>query len=351
MIVKGSALSGQIRSPDPAVWCVLVFGEDDGVVNDTADQLAASWKKTAGGQANVMTLDDDEVRRDPSLLFNKIETSSLLGEVDIVRIRTSGEKIAKPVLELIEHADAAGTPFTNKLIVLNGTLNKRSKLRSTVETAKTAAAIHVFADSEQSMRELVGSRLEADAVAIDTDALDRFAAQLPGHRGLANQETEKLALFGRGLGRPISAEDIRRLSLTDADSSLREMVQYAFDGNGPACLAEYERVRESGASAISILRLIDTEAKRLLQARGLLGTGGNNIGMKLKPPVWQSEWATFRSRLDRWSATALTKLLASLNDHEQQAKESGPAADAAIRILLLNIVKSAAGRSTRTASR
>ena len=73
--------------------------------------------------------------------------------------------------------------------------------------------------------------------------------------------------------------------------------------------------------------------------------------MELKPPVWQSEWAAFRSRLDRWSAAALTRLLASLNDHELQAKESGPAADAAIRILLLNIVKSAAGRAKMSASR
>ena len=80
MIIKGSALSGQIRSPDPAIWCVLVFGDDDGVVSDTADQIAAGWSKSAGGQANVLTLDDDDVRRDPALLFNKIETSSLLGK-------------------------------------------------------------------------------------------------------------------------------------------------------------------------------------------------------------------------------------------------------------------------------
>ena len=349
MIIKGSALSGQIRSPDPAIWCVLVFGDDDGVVSDTSDQVVASWLKAAGGQANILTLDDDEVRRDPALLFNKIETSSLLGDVDIVRIRTSGEKIAKPILDLVEQADAAGRPFTNKLIILNGTLNKRSKLRSGLEAANSAAVVHVFADSEQSMRDLVSTRLEADAVAIDTDALDRFTAQLPGHRGLANQETEKLALYGRDLGRPISLDDIRRLSLTDAESSLRDMIQYALDGEGPACLSEFERAREAGTSAISIFRLIDMEVKRLLHARSLMGSG-NNFGMKLKPPVWQSEWPAFRTRLDRWSANALVRLLASLNDHEVLAKENGPAADAAVRVLLLKIVKSAAGRARSSAS-
>ena len=344
MILKGSALSGQNRKLDPAIWCVLVFGDDEGVVSDTADQVCTAWTKASGGLAKTLTLDDDEVRRDPSQLYTRIETASLLAEMDIIRIRTSGEKISKPILDLVEQADASGLPFANRLVILNGTLNKRSRLRSVLEAAKTAATVHVFADTEQSMRELVQTQLQAYGVAIEANALGRFAAQLPGHRGLANRETEKLALYGRGLGRPIDIDDVRGLSLTDADSSVRDMIQAAFDGNGPACIAQYEKVDEAGTSAISILRLIEMEAKRLLQARCLMGAGSSNMGMKLKPPVWQSEWPAFRSRMDRWPAAALTRLLASLNDHEMQAKESGAAAGPAVRILLLNIVKAATGR-------
>ena len=350
MILKGSAIAQQVRKADPALWCVLVFGDDDGVVSDTAEQVAAAWAKTSESGANTLTLDDDDIRREPALLYTRIETASLLGEIDIIRVRTSGEKISKPVLDLVAQADGAGAPFANKLVVLNGALNKRSKLRSAIEAAKTAATLHVFSDTDQSVRDLVQSKLEADGVTIDMDALDRFTSQLPGHRGLANQETEKLALFGRGLSRPVSLEDIRRLSLTDAESNVREMVQFALDGDGEACLSAHERVVESGTSAISVLRLLEMEVKRLMQARSLMGTGGN-IGMKLKPPVWQSEWPAFRSRLDRWSAPALTRLLGAVYDHEKQAKESGPAADAALRVLLLNVVKSAAGRARTPAAR
>ena len=344
MIIKAAALSGQLRKPDPDLWCMLVFGEDDGVVSDTADQIASAWSSSASGGGKVLTLNDDDIRREPGLLSEHVETGSLLGETDIIRIRTSGEKIAKPVLDLVEQADQSGAGFQNRLLILNGTLNKRSRLRTGIEAARLGAAVHVFADTDQSVRDLVQARLEADSVAIDLDALDRFAADLPGHRGLANQETEKLALFGRDLGRPVSLEDVRQLALTDADTSLRDMVRAALDGNASACLAEYDRVREAGTSAISILRLLELEVKRLIQARGLMGTGGN-IGMKLKPPVWQSEWAAFRSRMDRWSAPALTRLLSAIHDHEVQAKQSGAAADAAIRVLLLNILRSAAARS------
>ncbi|WP_084396307.1 DNA polymerase III subunit delta [Henriciella aquimarina] len=349
MILKGGAISGQVRKPSPDIWCILVFGDDDGVVADTATQFIGGWTKAEGGNANTLSLDDDDVRREPGLLINRIETASLLGETDIIRIRTSGEKLAKIILDLVGEADAQGTPFANRLIIQAGTLAKRSKLRTGIEAAKTAATVHVFSDTEQSIRDLVVEKLKAEQIEIEDEALDRFTSALPGHRGLANQETDKLVLFGYDLGRPISLADIRQLSQTDADNSIRDMIHAALDGQAVKCLEEYDRVAEAGTSAISILRALESEVRRLLQARGLAGTGGN-VGMKLKPPVWQSEWPAFRARMDRWSMPALTRLMAAIHDHELQAKQSGPAADASIRLLLLNILRSAAKRSRPVAS-
>ncbi|MGB3626352.1 MAG: DNA polymerase III subunit delta [Henriciella sp.] len=350
MILKGGQVSSFLRKPADQVWCVLVFGDDDGVVADTADQAISGWTKQTGGAAKVITIDDDDIRREPHLLGDRVETASLLGDLDIVRVRTSGEKIAKPILALVEAADQRGAPFANRLIVQSTGLNTRSKLRTGIEASKSAAAIHVFADTSDNLRTLVASRIEDLGGAIDPDALDSFVALLPGHRGLANQETEKLALYGHKLDRPISLADLHALSQTDAENSVRTMVQAAFDGNASLCLAEYDRVAEVGTSAISILRIFEMEAKRLLQARGLLGTGGD-IGRKLRPPIWQNEWPAFRSRLDRWSAASLAKLIAAVHDLELQAKLHGPAADAAVRVFLLQVIRSAAQRSRMTASR
>ena len=350
MILKSGSLSGFLRKPDPALWCLLVFGDDEGVVNDTAEKLIDAWGKSSPNGVNIITLDDDDIRREPHQLSDRLETASLLGETDIVRVRTSGEKIAKPILDLVATAESRGVPFANRLILLNGSLNKRSKLRTGLENAKSAGALHVFADTADSLRDFVTARLADANVTIDDDALDDFVSQLPGHRGLANQEAAKLALYGHDLERPISLDDIRQLSRTDIDNDVRHMVQAALGGDGRTCLNEYERIVEAGTSAISVLRILEMEVRRLLEARGLAGTGGD-IGRKLKPPVWPSEWPAFRARLDRWSAPALIRLLAAIHDHETDAKLSGPAADAALRILLLDIVKSASRRARQSASR
>lgn len=350
MILKSASLPGFLRKPDPSVWCVLVFGEDEGVVNDSADQVIAAWTKSAPGGAKVLNLDEDEIRREPHLLSDRLETASLLGEVDILRVRASGEKIARPVLDLVAEADSRGRGFENRLVILNGSLNKRSKLRAGLEASNSAAALHVFADTADSLRDLVHRELDAAGVAIEEDALDEFVTLLPGHRGLANQETAKLALYGHDLGRPIALEDIRQLSQTDVDNSVRDMVQAALGGDAARCLAEFDRVSEAGTSAISVLRILEMEARRLLDARGLIGTGGD-IGRKLRPPVWPTEWPAFRARMDRWSAASLTRLLAAIHDLEIQAKLSGPSAEPALRVLLLGVIKAASQRARQSASR
>lgn len=340
MILKSGQIASRFNRTRTDIWCVMVFGEDDGVVSDTADQISSKWSEGGGVQ---ITLDDDEIRREPQLLSDRIETGSLLGETEIIRVRTSGEKISKAILDLVARADELGVGFGNRLIILNGGLNKRSKLRSTIEQSRTAAAIHVFADTAGDLDSLVRHRLSEFEIEIEEEALSDFVALLPGHRGLANQETEKLALFGRGLERSITLQDVRKLCQTDADNNVRDLAQAALDGELARTQAEYERISETGGSAISILRIMEMEAKRLLQARGLMGTGGD-IGRKLRPPVWTSEWPKFRSRMDLWSAQSLTRLLAAIHDLELKAKTQGPAADAAMRIFLLDVVKSAAAR-------
>lgn len=345
MILKSGQVSSRLKSAGSDIWCALVFGDDDGVVSDLADEIAAVWGKSSSS-ARQITLDDDDIRREPHLLSDKVETGSLLGDIEIVRVRTSGEKISKPVLDLIAQADQMSSGFANRLIVLNGSLNKRSKLRATIEQSKTAVAIQVYADTEDSLKSMVRDKLASLDVEIEPDALEDFVSLLPGHRGLANQETEKLALYGRGLGRPLSIADIRLVCRTDADDSARDLAQAALDGDAVRCQAEYDRVNETGTSTISVLRVLEMEIKRLMQARGLMGTG-SDIGRKLRPPVWGSEWPAFRSRLDLWTASSLTRLLAAVHDLELQAKTAAATGDPALRLLLLDIVKSAASRARR----
>ena len=169
MKLQGTSAERFAKKPDPACSFALIFGEDEGVVADTANALIKSWEKA--DPSTVLTLEEDDVKREPARLFDALEAVSLLGEGTIIRIRTKGEKLfalMKEVLELPSERVAA------KLVLQNGSLNTRSKLRTAFEAAPNAAALHLFADSASDMSDLVGRFLSERSVTIDPDALSVF---------------------------------------------------------------------------------------------------------------------------------------------------------------------------------
>ena len=337
MKLQGNSAERFAKKPDPACQFALIFGEDEGVVADLANTLIKSWEKAQ--PSSILTLDEDDVKRDPSRLFDALEAVSLLGEGTIIRIRTKGEKLfslIKEVLALPTDRIAA------RLVLQNGTLNTRSKLRTAFEAGPNAAALHLFSDTAADMSDLVRSFLKSRDVEMEDEALSVFVGGLPGHRSLANAEMEKLAVYAYQLGRPVSVADVRALCETNADESARAAVLMALSGDPQKAQAEMDRVIDAGLSPISLIRMFEMEASRMLEAQALQGEGGSsNVGMKLKPPVWKSDWPAFQTRLRKWPTPRLTRLVERLHDLELMAKSPGGAglAEPAMRDLFVKLYK------------
>lgn len=342
MKLQGVKAERFARSPDPDVWACLIFGEDDGVCSDLVQALRTKWAGKDG--AEFITLSEDDVRREPGRLFEALEAQSLLGDKRILRLRTTGDKLSKILVEALNDGEAASQPRETKLIIQTGPLKPRSKLRASFEGAKRGAALHVFADDADQLSSLVASALKGEGLAIDDDALGIFVAELPGHRGLANQEIEKLSLYARGLGRSITIEDIRQISRTDSDAALSDLISSALSGRVDATVRQLDRLLVAGTSPISVLRALQRETQRLISAHGLSAEGGD-VGMKLKPPVFKNSWRAFRAKMDLWPATRLLRLLERIHDTEENAKLGSALAEPGLRDLVKSIAMTASRAS------
>lgn len=344
MKLAGTEAAKFCTRPKAGPWAYLVFGEDDGVVSDNA--LALRSALSASPDAEHITLDEDEVKREPALLFDALEARSLLGHERVLRLRTSGEKASALVLEAVALGEADPGRFAAPLIITAGALARNSKLRSGIEAARHAIALHVFSDEIADLAGLVRARLQADGVTVGDAALAAFVAHLPGHRGLANQEVEKLCLYGKGLGREIGAADLRALSTTDTDQALAELAGLAFRGNGAGATAALAATLNAGTSPISVLRALQREAERLLRAHAL-SAGGGDIGAKLRPPVFRTDWPAFRNLMALWPPKRLVRTLERIYDAEAQTKQAGPLGEALLRQLVADLclaAERAAGR-------
>jgi hypothetical protein len=56
----------------------------------------------------------------------------------------------------------------------------------------------------------------------------------------------------------------------------------------------------AGTAGISVLRSLQFEVRRMLDAHVRIEEGQSSPNMKLRPPVWQSEWPAYRARLSKW---------------------------------------------------
>ena len=328
----GASATRFCKKPDIGCWAFLLFGDDDGVIADASLSLRISLSGKRS-DTETITLDQDQIKRESAILFDALEARSLLGNDRIIRVATTGDKIAALLLEAIKLGDATPDRFGAKLVITAGTLAKRAKLRAGFEAAKYAAALQFFSDETGDVSAMARAKLAAQKVEIEDEALALLVSELPGHRGMANQEIEKLALYGHGLRRAISIKDIRMLSTTDADHALHDLIGATLSGNIAAAETGLDRLTISGASPISILRALQRDVTRLMQAHALSGSGGE-IGMKLRPPVFKSDWPAFRANMSLWTPKRLARILERIYDAEATIKDAGPTGHAIIRRLI-----------------
>lgn len=324
--------------PDPNVWAALIHCPDAGVARECADTLCAAW----GGDEPVerLRLTEDEIARDPTHLVDTLEARSLLGEARVLTITLSNEKLSKRFVDLVDRAEAEGRGYETRMILVAGALKAASKLRKTFEGARLAVALQLFADEARDVRALVSADLERAGIDIETDALERFSASLPGHRQLARRETEKLILYGHGLGRALTQADILALQGADVDHALQTLVAATFAGDSRAAIGELERLNAAGTSPISILRALQREAMLLLSAH-CEGVRDSRAAMRLRPPVFASQWPAFELRMRHWSGTSLGRLLARIHDAEATARRAGPTASALVSRLISDMLRKA----------
>lgn len=340
MLLQGKSASAFSRKPDPQVWAVLAFSDDEGLASDIGQSLVAAWTGK-GPPPEVTTLDDDAIKKDAALLFDALEAVSLLGDARVVRVRTSGDKIAALLADVFKEGDAKEGRFAARLIVEAGSLQKKSKLRAAAEGAKRTAALHLFADEGADIEARVKQALLEAGATIESDALLAFVGDLPGHRLAANSEIEKLALYAHGLGRALTLSDIRALSATELEQTISAAIDATLDGRPGAANTAFDKLASAGTGGIGLLRSLQFEVHRMLDAHARIAEGQANPNMKLRPPVWQSAWPAYRARLAKWPVRRLTRVLERIYDAEAQAKLAGGSADAVVGILMNELSRAA----------
>lgn len=318
------------EQPPAKIRAALLFGADSGLVAAAADQLTTAWLPKDHDPLNHVRLTEEDLKRDGMILADELVARSLMGGERLVRVRIDKETSAKPVIEALAEIESGAMIPEAAFIVEAGDLGRTSKLRGAFEDASKAAALHLFADDEAGIAELLQKRLAAANVAIEPEALAAFGAELPGDRRLATSEIDKLELYAMGLGRPVQLADIALLSPAEQPRGADDAADAAILGDKAQAIQSINRFLDAGGNPISAMRTLHF---RLLRVADALSQGASS-GARLRPPIFDKEWPPFQRALRDWPADKLNRAFAALYESEKISKQAAAPQEAIVRRLI-----------------
>lgn len=325
MIVKAAESERVVAHPPPGAGAILVFGPDQGLVNERAERLVRSVVPDLHDPFRVAEIDGATLGEDPALLASEAAALSMTGGRRVVRIRGATNALA-PVFEsfLAEQKPEA------LIVVEAGELARDSLLRRVFDEAASAIGVPCYLDSAEAISGLVRDSVRADGATIAPDALQEAVSLLGAGRGTTRRELEKLVLYARGK-KSVTIEDVRAILGDEAEARIEEACDAAGLGDPRNLDRALERLRAAGIAPTAIVRVAMGHFQRLALAKIGIAQGENvdTIARRSRPRVHFTRLPAFKAQLRNWSDERIAAVLDLLLETEVLCKTTAVPPEAA----------------------
>ena len=323
MKIPPARVEALLRRPDPSLRAVLVYGPDNGLVQERVAALAQSVLGDAADPFRLADLQGPDIAKDPARLVDEAQALSMTGGRRLIRVRDAGD----PVTEGLKRALSG--PQADSLVVLEaGDLSPRSTLRKLAETAEAVAAVPCYQADAAAIAGFARSLLSEAGKTLDREAEAYLGQALVTDRQLARREIEKLIAW-LGEDRHADLDAVRAVVGDSAEQSLDDLVLAVADGRAEAADRAWRLLLAEGTQPVTVLRALQRHFTRLHLAAAHIaaGLGPDQAMAKLRPPVFFKAQPRVRAQIARWPAAQLDAALARLADAEAACKQTGMPAE------------------------
>lgn len=332
-----------LKSPDPAVRGVLVYGPDRGLARERLDTLTRTVVEDVADPFRVAEMTGATVKDDPARLADEAAAQSLMGGRRVVR-----------VLEVTDAATDAFRRFLDDptgdalVVAVAGDLGPRSTLRRLFEGAGAGAALPCYADDGMALEQVIRETLRRHGMTVGTDAMSYLLSHLGGDRLLTRAELEKLVTY-KGEAGEISLAEAAACIGDTAALGMDDLALAVADGDDAACHRVLDRLLRSGTGPVPVLRAVSRHFLRLHLAAGMVAEGRSPdqaVGALKPPPIFKQR-DRITAQVRRWDRPRLGQALDLLLDAEGDCKGGGPTPEVVCSRALLRLARGARQRSTR----
>ena len=296
MKISATKADGFIKTPPKEVRCFLLYGPDQGLVNERAKSLAHTILEDLNDPFNMVILQNNDLKADPARLSDEAGAISFTRSQRCIRIQDATDALSSIF------KDYFANPIGDALIILEaGELAAKSSLRKLFEESKSlGAALACYGDEGRNLSEVIHETLQKHGLSADRDAMGYLLNHLGSDRQVSRGELEKLALY---MG------DIKQVTLEDCIASVGDSGAFSLDNVTLTCASgdhiqlevALNRCFEEGNQPIMIIRMLQRHFHKLHYIKGFMQKGLNSEDAlkKLRPPLIFKHIPLFKKQLSQ----------------------------------------------------
>lgn len=340
---KSHEVDSWLRSPDPEIGIVLIYGPDRGLVAERAAAFVAKTGLAADDPFASVRLDASELEAAPGRLIDEAATVPMFSPRRLIWVKNAAahKQFAEDVKALI-----AQPPRDSVVVIEAGDLKKGSALRSAVEGGRAAMALPCYVDEGKAIDAIIDEILGRERLSIGPEARQALRANLGGDRLASRAEIDKLALYCLGKGE-IRPEDVTAMTGDVSGLGIDDAVDAVLAGNARAFDASFTRLVSSGTHPFLVLAAAMRQFQLLQLMRAEMEKGGKPavaVVAAARPPVFFTRRRLVETALQRWSNAAIARALERLQATVLLTRQRADLATATARqALIALLVESARG--------
>lgn len=314
--VKAAQAAGFVKSIEPRIVAVLVFGDDAGLVSERARAAANAFAARSKPPGEILRIEDSDLDGDPDRFHTELRTVSMFGGARVIRTATSRKinvQFLKPLLE--------PGAMTGNLVVEAGGLRADEALRKLFEGSSIALAVPCYPDEAKDIETVVREMLAEAKVQMAPEARQLLVSRLGADRVLTRAEIDKLLLYTHGAD-TITAEDVEAVVGDASDQAIDAILMSTSAGNGRKAVMELDRAVAAGDSPQGIIVMALRHFQRLHRLRSAIDQGRSfeDAARAIRPPLHFKTRGLVEAHTRNWDATRLDRAIGVISRTAKDAR-------------------------------
>lgn len=336
MNFKPAQFESFCKSPDPAVKCVVLYGNNEGEISMLRKKCAEAVCGSTEDAFRYCALRMDDISKDGGEVYAEFHSQSLMGGRRVIVVQNADNNLTVLLKKMLPE-----TASENLLILTSSTLKKSSSLITWGKDRSDVLLVGCYEDRETDIPAEAAAMLQAKGLKTDNATLQILCARLSPDKRVNQSEIDKLEMY-MGERKMVTADDVRQAVSDVAGANVEDLCYFVAGGNILKADKIYNRLLKEGEEPATLVRQLEYHFGRLLECAAQMADGKSfdEIARAFNLMFYRKD--DFYKQVKFWNKEQLLSALNMLYECERDCKTTNMPAEQCAGFVILRLSKFAA---------